>query len=358
MPSFDPIRFTAGIETVRDDEAETVADLNESFDFILRKTQEDYGHGVRAVHAKAHGILKGVFVVPEDLPAPLSQGLFATPGTYPALMRLSTNAGDILDDSIALPRGLALKVLGVKGERLTGAEGATQDFVMVNGPVFTVPNAKKFAGTLKLLAKTTDKAEGAKIALSKVLQVVNGALGAVGLDSPKLGSLGGAPQVDPLGETYFSVTPFRYGDYVAKFRLRPLSAGLTALIGHKIDTKDRPNAIREVVRADSAHIYGEWAFEVQLCRDLEKQPIEDATVEWKEGDSPFVQVATLRTQPQDSWDESLVAEVDDKMRFSVWTGLAAHQPLGEINRARRDTYRHSAQSRASANRCPIHEPSA
>jgi hypothetical protein len=44
------------------------------------------------------------------------------------------------------------------------------------------------------------------------------------------------------------------------------------------------------------------------------------------------------------------------MRFSVWTGLAAHRPLGNINRARRDTYRHSADYRASTNRCPIHEP--
>jgi hypothetical protein len=37
---------------------------------------------------------------------------------------------------------------------------------------YSTPNAKKFAGSLKLLAKTTDKAEGAKIALSKVLQAI------------------------------------------------------------------------------------------------------------------------------------------------------------------------------------------
>jgi hypothetical protein len=105
-----------------------------------------------------------------------------------------------------------------------------------------------------------------------------------------------------------------------------------------------------------ARIDGEWAFEVQLCRDPDKQPVENPTVEWKEDDAPFLRVATLRLPRQDSWDEKRVGAVEDQMRFSVWTGLAAHQPLGEINRARRDTYNHSAGFRATANRCPIHEP--
>jgi len=358
MPVPAPVPFNPDVEVLREDEAGTVARLNESFDEILETTSADYNHGVRAVHAKAHAILEGTLTVDGTLPPELAQGLFATPGTHKVYARISTNPGDILDDAIALPRGFALKVLDVQGERLAGAEGTTQDFIMVNGTVFLVPHAEKFAGNLKLLAKTTDKAEGAKVGLSKILQVVNGALGAVGLESAKLGNLGGAPQVDPLGETYFSVTPFRYGDYIAKFRLRPLSPALTALTGEKIDTKDRPDAIRETVREEMAGIDGEWAFEVQLCRDLEKQPVEDPTVEWKEEDAPFIQVATLRLPHQDSWEAAKVRAVDDAMRFSVWTGLAAHQPLGNINRARRDTYRHSADFRAAANRCPIHEPAA
>lgn len=358
MPLTAPVPFTADVETIQEDEAGTVATLNASFDEILQTTNADYGHAVRAVHAKAHAILEGTLTVDGTLPPELAQGLFATPGTHKAYARISTNPGDVLDDAIALPRGFALKVLDAAGERLPGAEGTTQDFVMVNGPVFLVPTADKFAGNLKLLAKTTDKAEGAKVALSKVLQVVNGALGAVGLESPKLGNLGGAPQVDPLGETYFSVTPFRYGDYIAKFRLRPLSPALTELTGHKIDTTVSADAIRETVSREMIGIDGEWALEVQLCRDLDKQPVEDPTVEWKETDAPFVQVATLRLPRQNSWDEEKVQEVDETMRFSVWTGLAAHQPLGNINRARRDTYRHSADFRATANRCPIHEPAA
>ena len=46
------------------------------------------------------------------------------------------------------------------------------------------------------------------------------------------------------------------------------------------------------------------------------------------------------------------------IRFSVRTGLAAHCPLGNIDRARKATYDHSAGSRERFRRCPIHEPAA
>lgn len=273
-------------------------------------------------------------------------------------MRLSTNAGDILPDAVSLPRGLALKVLDVEGERLPDAEGTTQNFIMVNGKVFQAPNAEKFLGSLKLLAGTTDRAEGLKVAASTVLRGVNKALHAVGIDSPTIGSLGGAPNVDPLGETYYSLTPFRYGDYIAKFSLAPVAPALTALTGTEIDASGRPNAIRETVQSEMIGIAGEWEFRVQLCRDLERQPVEDPTMEWKEDETPFQRVGVVRVQPQDSWDPARVQAVDEEMRFSVWTGLAAHRPLGNINRARNAPYRHSAGFRERFNRCPIHEPGA
>ena len=356
MTEAAPIRFSPDIETVKPDERETISALIEQFDVILERTAEDYGHAVRSVHAKAHGILEGELSVREGLSPELAQGLFARPGRHKVYMRLSTNAGDILPDAISLPRGLALKVTDVDGQRLPGAEGTTQDFVMVNGPIFQTADPKKFLSSLKLLAKTTDRLEGTKTVVSSVLQTVNKGLEAVGVTSTTVQALGGAPNSDPLGETYFSVTPFRYGDYVAKFRLKPVSAGLTNRTGTEIDASDRENAIREAVQAEMAETVGVWEFQVQLCRDTEKQPIEDPTVEWKEEEAPFETVATLTAAPQDSWSPAKVQAVNEEMRFSVWTGLEAHRPLGSINRARNEPYRQSAEFRARFNSCPFHEP--
>jgi hypothetical protein len=113
-----PVRYSPDVEDVKPDEAETITKLNQTFDKILEKTAEDYGHAVRSVHAKAHGFLEGTLTVHDGLPPELAQGLFATPGEHKAVMRFSTNAGDILPDTISLPRGLALKVMDVEGERL------------------------------------------------------------------------------------------------------------------------------------------------------------------------------------------------------------------------------------------------
>ncbi len=353
-----PVAYTPSVEHIGDDEQDVIRGLNDAFDVILTRTSEDYGHAVRSVHAKSHGVLRGEMIIADGLPPELAQGLFATPGRHPVYLRLSTNAGDILPDDISLPRGLALKVLDVDGERLRGAEGATQDFVMVNGPVFQAQNAGKFLGNLKLLAKTTDRLEGTKETLSAVLRGVSTALGAVGIQSTTINALGGAPNVDPLGETYYSVTPFRYGNAIAKFSIAPIAPALTNLTGQIIDASDRPNAIRETVQQEMQAIDASWEFRVQLCRDLDKQPVEDPTVLWDEADAPFQRVAVIHVTSQDSWSPELVQRVDEAMRFSVWTGLAAHHPLGNINRARRDTYSHSADYRARFNGCPIHEPRA
>ncbi|MCJ2122425.1 catalase, partial [Methylobacterium sp. J-077] len=164
MPA--PVRYSPDVEVVKPDEGKTIEGLNETFDTILQTVADDSGHAVRSVHAKAHGILEGVLRIDHNLPPELAQGLFAKPGEHKVYMRMSTNAGDILPDAVSLPRGLALKVLDVEGERLPDAEGTTQNFIMVNGKVFQAPNAEKFLGSLKMLAGTTDRVEGLKVAAS------------------------------------------------------------------------------------------------------------------------------------------------------------------------------------------------
>ena len=72
--------------------------------------------------AKAHGLLRGTLTVAENLPPVLAQGLFARSGNYPVAIRFSTSPGDLLPDSVSTPRGMAVKVIGAKGERLPGAD--------------------------------------------------------------------------------------------------------------------------------------------------------------------------------------------------------------------------------------------
>ncbi|WEF35264.1 hypothetical protein [Pseudoduganella chitinolytica] len=132
-----PIEYEPRFEVLEADEGDTQADLLDVLHGIADTTFKDSGKPLRSVHAKSHGLLKAELHVPSGLPATLAQGLFAAPGTYPVVLRLSTTPGDMLADSVSTPRGMALKVIGVPGARLPGSENdVTQDFVLVNATTF------------------------------------------------------------------------------------------------------------------------------------------------------------------------------------------------------------------------------
>ena len=353
----NPVPYSDDLENVGEDEADTIREMNDTFDTILERVAEDEGHAYRSVHAKSHGLISAAITTHEDLPAELAQGVFARSGTHDAILRISTNPGDILDDAVSVPRGMALKILNVDGARLDPDDDSiSQDFVMINGPAFSAASAEDFAKTLKMLAATTDRAEWGKKILSKALRGVEKGMETVSGPSATLQTLGGAPNTHPLGETFYTQTPYRYGDYVAKLQLVPVSEGLKALSGQEIDASDRPDALREEIDEAMRQQPVEWELRVQLLRDTDAQPIEDASVVWDEDVSPFVAVATVSADAQPAWTDSRAAAVDDEMRFAPWNGIAAHRPMGSINRARKSPYDHSAEFRQRFNNCPIHDP--
>lgn len=352
-----PLRFEPHYEQAEKDEARTTSDMNGIFHKIQQKVFDDTGHAYRGVHAKSHGILRGELHVAPNLPVVLAQGLFARCRTYPLVMRLSTVPGDILDDAVSTPRAIALKVIGVEGTRLPSSENdITQDFILVNGPAFSAPTARKFEQNLKLVAATTDRAPGLKKVLSAVFRGAEKVSEALGHESPTLLSLGGHPETHPLGDTYYSQTPFLYGDSMVKFSLAPASQSLQALKRAPVDLKGKPNGLREALQTYFAAHGGDWDLRVQFCTDLADMPIEDASQVWSEEVSPFVTVARVRVDPQTAWSDERSQAVDDRMSFSPWHGLAAHRPLGSVNRVRKAVYESAARFRAERDGVSMAEP--
>lgn len=353
--SATPVRYDPAVETFTDDEARTQAELVTTLVDMATTMADHTGHAMRAVHAKSHGLLRGELRVLDGLPEPLAQGLFASARRYPVVMRLSTPPAEVLDDRVSLPRGMALKVLGVEGARVEGSEGHdSQDFLFVDGPVFAAPDAKGFLRSLKLLASTTDKAPNAKRVLSSVLQGVEKAVETFGAQSGTLIALGGHPETHPLGATFFTQVPLRYGAYIAKLQLVPVSPALLALENAPLDLAGKPDGTREAVADFMRANPAVWELRAQLCVDLERMPVEDASVEWPQALSPFVAVARITADPQEGWSEALAREVDDGMAFNPWHALAAHRPLGNVMRARKAAYAASSEFRGARNGCPLH----
>lgn len=350
--------YAPDIEKPAPDEPAIARALAETMLSICHTTYSGSGHATRAVHAKAHGLLDAELAVLPDLPPAYAQGIFARPARHAAILRLSSAPGDILHDGVSTPRGLALKILNVVGERLEGGlPGSTsQDFLMVNGKQFTARTGREFLTSLEGLALTTDRLEGAKRALSAVLRGVEAGLEAVGSGSATLKALGGQPKTHPLGEAYYAQLPFRHGAHVARLAILPASDNLRALSDAGLPHPDDENALRQAMQAFFAEQTAVWHLAVQLATDFDRMPVEDPTAEWDEAESPFVPVAVLTARPQSAYDAEKRRAFDDGLSFRPWNGIADHRPLGQIMRLRRLAYDRSTAFRSERNDMPVREP--
>ena len=216
----------------------------------------------------------------------------------------------------------------------------------MNGPSFNSPNVKVFGANMKLLAASTDKAEGAKKALSAVLRGAEHIIEALGGESVLIKTLGGTPDTNILGETYYSQAAVRWGDYIAKVSVAPASPELQALKDAHVHAGKDGDALRHAVMEHFRTTGGEWDVKVQLCTDIHKMPVENAHATWSEDESPYLPVGRITVKPQTAWSEARSKAVDDGLSFSPWHGLAAHQPLGSVMRARKRAYEMSAKFRA------------
>lgn len=335
------IRYSDGLEEIEPDEKETFDKIAALMSGGADTVREKYHRPLRISHAKAHGAVRGKLIVSSDLPEYLRQGLFSTPGKeYDVIIRLAHTPGELLDDrKVSTPRGLSIKVLGVTGEQLDlpgSASGSTQDFVFDTGKAFIAPGAKSFLQAFKPNAEVAPHlSDTTKGIVSDISRGTNAALNAIGMNSGKLDFFG-HPFLHPLAEYYYSQSPFRYGDYVAKFSVEPNTPGLQALKDKTFEPQDE-NGLRtdvtEYLRTNDA----EYIFGVQLNTGLDKMPIEDATAEWPEDLSPYQPVARIVIPAQDAYAAGK-AEYVEKLSFSPAHTLAAHRPLGSLNRARLHAY--------------------
>ena len=362
--------YSPALETPAPDEHVVIDEISRIMQHITRKMASHYRHAYRPVHAKSHGLLVGTLQVLPDLPPELAQGLFASPGSHPVIMRFSTNPGDLLADNVSTPRGLAIKILEVEGEQLPlNAGNTTQDFVCVNANAFSAPDPAGFLTGLKLLDKTLDVSEGVKHAVSVVAQATNAVLKAVHLPSATLEGFG-APATHILGESFSTVAPLRYGEYVAKIGFAPSSANLKSLTGKHIDLGADYNALEELIKHSFRDETAVWEVKVQLALaedpTLEEKdkhfPIEKADTVWPEMEekgkpgSPWQTVATVTVAPQDTYSDARQLFVDEQLSFTPFHALSAHRPLGGIMRARLKAYEEAAKYRAQRNARIIAEP--
>src|SRR5260370_38550972 len=108
------------------------------------------GHLRRAQHAKATSCVTAEFRIAADVRSDLRHGIFRQPGrTFSAIVRLSNSQATFEKDGTGTARGFAIKLLDVVGTRaVTGDGDSTQDFLMIDHPVFPFPDPKAYVETI------------------------------------------------------------------------------------------------------------------------------------------------------------------------------------------------------------------
>ena len=145
---------------------------------------------------------------------------------------------------------------------------------------------------------------------------------------------------DPATQTFNTLTPVRLGEGAMKCSFRFVPGPLGWLSG----------TYREKLRQRLAAGPIDYDFLVQRRTMPDREPLDDATKVWK---SPLMRVGSLRILPQDFETEERIG-MEERVSYSPYNALKAHEPLGSLNEVRKWAYRHSGIKRAAM--CPFHTP--
>ncbi len=303
-----------------------------------------YARGVRPalrdVHPKAQGCVKARFTVRSGLAPQFRYGVFAKPQRYAAWIRFSNGSPTPQSDTVGDGRGMAIKVMGVTGRKLVPGEKFTQDFVMINNPVFFSPNARDYLGLNRALFG------GNKAAFFK----------AHPLDAKILTAIASHVTQDLFAETFFSMSAYTLGPRYMKFRALsvrcPQGAGLPSYSG---PLPNDPNYLRARMVRDLAAASACYQLQVQLQTDAATQPVEDPRIEWQASQAPFVTLADIII-PKQSFDSAAQQTYCENLSFTPWHGSVDLRPAGGINRIRLAVYQASTQLRRALNHVSSKEP--
>lgn len=302
---------------------------------------------LRGVHPKSHGCVSATFKINDDIAMAYQVGLFSTPGKeHKAVIRFSNAAALVAPDMVNnenASRGMAIKVYAVDGNVLQDDSGENnQDFLMINTPSFAFVNTEDYLKLNQILLKNNDNPDEffAPLAINPAT-CPHGVLAAFKV----IQEIKSRPVANPVEVQYFGAAPFLFGpDRAMKFSARP-KGSLKQQQPPQNPSADYLKEALEQRLAEPEPIVFDFMIQVRH-NDGSDLGIEDATTVWDENQFPFIPVATITipTPQLDIYSQENENHCENLV-FTPWHSLTDHQPLGSINRLRKDVYNLSATHR-------------
>ena len=355
-------------EVIPDGEAKQIENIVDLTGKQMKKRYANKLPPLRGVHPKDHGCVMAKFEVLNDLPEAYRVGVFAKPGReYQAYIRYSNADILVRPDSTSVEhgsRGMAIKLLKVDGDRLIPRdEPVTQDFLLVNHPIFAFANVEDYEVLSQVLLEEDDKAAGF---FKRRITFKNGApdmtdpatvraiqtkriitrIQSLAVDpvTPEKGAYQ-TPPASPEDNIYHSGAPYLLGnDYVMKYSVKPVACP-SGIAPNITDANYLRTALtKRLTSAGATDIVLEFQIQIRTKADLAgklETEIENACTEWKDR---FVTVARITIPPQDFNTKEAILRCEN-LFFTPWHTLKEHQPIGGINRLKLGVYEASSAFR-------------
>jgi catalase len=256
----------------------------------------------------------------------LARGIFAKPGVYPAILRFGNADPKINSDFKADVRSLSFSV-----DLTPDGTAGRVDFSLQNTTTLPINDARAFLAVMKLLTASNPATGLWSLTFKDKLRALRSLL---------LAGIQMHQKIKPYQKLcYGSNVPFRHGPIdVVKYSATP-SADNPA----KALQKNNPNGLQdELIRhLTQDNVMSSFDIGVQFL-DIEKMTywgkrrdanfwIENASVEWKESQTPFHTVARLTLMPRSQFS----LPDSDAIYFDVTRNATSDSiPVGSINRAR------------------------
>lgn len=328
------------LECIPKDESDYIRKIGE---LLRNKVSSSYppGKTLRDAHPKQHGTVLGRFIVHDLQDSELKHGIFKEAGEYKAFIRFSNANPSVGSDMRKDVRGMAIKLLDVKGKKLAEGEEdcSTFDFVTISYDVFLTKDVEEMFYFTKAFFN------GMLNALWFMFNPFNSHLRVFWnfITSSQRAT-------SPLDIQYYSMTPYLLGEKAVKYSAKPQQHKLA-----KIPNPPVENFLRIALRDQLLEGPMEFDFMVQRQTDPAKMPIEDSGKRWSQKLSPFIKVASIII-PKQEFETAERMEYGDNLSFTPWRCLAENRPLGGINRCRKFAYRAISLFRHDQNATKREEP--
>ena len=313
---------------------------------IEKSIREQYtaGNALRDAHPKAHGCVRAEFHVSKNIPTQLAKGIFIPDQTYQAWIRFSNASNDASNADINKDaRGIAIKILSVSGQKILESEkqATTQDFIMINHPVFFANDAKRY---LSFMNDVNSHNMIRKLHIPIALGF-KGTMNALGARNSQI--------ANPLYARYWSMVPYQLGlgnnRQTVKYSVRSCS-----MQSNNLPKNPSHDFLREALKNTLQSTDACMEFLIQP-RTSSQMLVEDSMTEWNEKAAPFYQVATIHI-PKQNFDTAEQNKFCENLSFTPWHALPEHRPLGAVNRMRKVIYENISRVRHDMNLAPRQEP--